>query len=436
MRRLYHSTGNEESKDRDIEDVEEPLPKKDSGRIKTKLCRLGLNNRTLVIALAGLLLLLNAIFKTANHEPFEGFGIPPAEFEFPSIEERVKYYMGSWYDKNTTLMADLKEICKTVPYWKVDYPQWDHPYLWDRANLWTYHYGTWKILWNTRGYGRDVLRFTYEHEPEDAYLQMIMMFGDASISPHYPVVIKSRNATYRQPKHSPLPVLGYLRIQRHFGNIPLVTKYWQDASSSKGLAFEWKNKKPAIFFRGDSTGNRVEIVKKYIDYSNDDIDIGFSALVEGLENEPENMKYLKDRIAVEEQLSFKYLLNLEGNDVSSGLKWMLYSNSVVFMARPKKVSWAMEEYLVPYVHYVPIKDDFSNLLEMLEWARSNDEAVERISRQATKYIEDLYASPKAQENNVEIIRQMVARYHSLYGEELSHCHHPDRSSDVLVLGCC
>ena len=40
--------------------------------------------------------------------------------------------------------------------------------------------------------------------------------------------------------------------------------------------------------------------------------------------------------------------------MASGLKWMLFSNSVVFMAPPTKTSWAMEEKLVPYVHYIPL----------------------------------------------------------------------------------
>ena len=38
-----------------------------------------------------------------------------------------------------------------------------------------------------------------------------------------------------------------------------------------------------------------------------------------------------------------------------GLKWQLASNSVVFMARPSVVSFLMEDELVPYVHYIPVK---------------------------------------------------------------------------------
>ena len=45
------------------------------------------------------------------------------------------------------------------------------------------------------------------------------------------------------------------------------------------------------------------------------------------------------------------------NDVASGLKWMLYSDPVVFMPRPTHETWAMEGLLRPYVHYVPVEAD-------------------------------------------------------------------------------
>ena len=63
---------------------------------------------------------------------------------------------------------------------------------------------------------------------------------------------------------------------------------------------------------------------------------------------------------IAKELKYKYLLSLEGNDVSSSLKWMLYSNSVVFMRNPRIVSWIMEDHLEPYIHYIPLNDDFNN----------------------------------------------------------------------------
>ena len=77
---------------------------------------------------------------------------------------------------------------------------------------------------------------------------------------------------------------------------------------------------------------------------------------------------------------------MEGNDVSSGLKWMLLSNSVVIMSNPKYMSWALEVHLLPYVHYIPVLEDLSDLRQKIEWARGNDLQCQRIAKQATQFM--------------------------------------------------
>jgi len=49
-------------------------------------------------------------------------------------------------------------------------------------------------------------------------------------------------------------------------------------------------------------------------------------------------------------LKYKVVIVLEGNNVASGLKWALASNSVLVMPPPTIASWAMEELLEPWVH--------------------------------------------------------------------------------------
>lgn len=82
--------------------------------------------------------------------------------------------------------------------------------------------------------------------------------------------------------------------------------------------------------------------------------------------------------SVEEQLRHKFVLCIEGNDVSSNLKWVFSSNSVAVMPRPEFETWFQEGLLVPGVHYVEVKSDFSDLQERLDWYRARPEACERI----------------------------------------------------------
>jgi Glycosyl transferase family 90 len=114
-------------------------------------------------------------------------------------------------------------------------------------------------------------------------------------------------------------------------------------------------------------------------------------------------------------------LSLEGNDVASGLKWMLYSNSVVLMPRPTRVAWAMEDQLVPWYHYIPVKDDLSDLPALIQWARSNDDKCQQIAQHATQYIDQLYASKEARRKNKWLHQQIVKRYTAQFGNVLANC---------------
>jgi hypothetical protein len=91
-------------------------------------------------------------------------------------------------------------------------------------------------------------------------------------------------------------------------------------------------------------------------------------------------------MSIYEQIKYKYILCLEGNDIATSLKWSLMSKSVVIMSKPIIEGWLMEGLLQPYVHYVPLCDDFSDLDEIMEWCRNNDETCKQIALNATIYM--------------------------------------------------
>ena len=57
------------------------------------------------------------------------------------------------------------------------------------------------------------------------------------------------------------------------------------------------------------------------------------------------------------------------------------------MPKPTIVSWFMEDHLVPFKHYVPIKDDWSDLLEMYYWCENNQDKCEDIINCANNYVQ-------------------------------------------------
>jgi hypothetical protein len=218
------------------------------------------------------------------------------------------------------------------------------------------------------------------------------------------------------PKHP--PILGMYSIHRHYENFAQVDQLWD--------VIPWSTKKDTIIWRGSTAGTRSstggprkQVVEHYFDDKNGkDIDVGFSYTLEGHDH---LKKYIRPELSVRQLLSYKYLLSLEGWGLASGLKWMLYSNSVVFMAAPTKVSWAMEDKLVPYVHYIPLKPDYSDLRQQLEWARNHDEECQTISRQARSYMEHLVTSPEAQSNTLRILKDMGRIYQRNFGSTLETC---------------
>ena len=81
---------------------------------------------------------------------------------------------------------------------------------------------------------------------------------------------------------------------------------------------------------------------------------------------------------IREQLECKFVLAIEGNDVASGLKWILSSNSLALMPRPEYETWFLEGTLVPNVHYVEIAPDYSDAAEKMRWYAAHPDAAQKI----------------------------------------------------------
>jgi hypothetical protein len=82
---------------------------------------------------------------------------------------------------------------------------------------------------------------------------------------------------------------------------------------------------------------------------------------------------------------FKYLINLQGHTYCTKIYTMLFCKRTVFYSRPKTV-YKWEEDLEPWVHYVPVKEDLSDLLEHYEWAENNPEKAARIAENGYNFV--------------------------------------------------
>ena len=79
---------------------------------------------------------------------------------------------------------------------------------------------------------------------------------------------------------------------------------------------------------------------------------------------------------------------MDGNSASwSRLYWTLLSNSVVIKQNSNHMQWYYG-CLKPWIHYVPVKNDLSNLEQIINLLEKNDALAHRIAINSTKLIKN------------------------------------------------
>lgn len=185
-------------------------------------------------------------------------------------------------------------------------------------------------------------------------------FGDIEDNQETLTIVKSRPI-----QHTGNSVLMKLNQLRHF-------KFITDT-------IPFSKKKDIIAWRGAiHKENRRSLVAQY--YNHPNCDIGHIKLHTG------EAIWEKPFLTIEEQLENKFLLSIEGNDVATNLKWIFSSNSLCFMPTPKFETWFMEGKLIPNVHYVHIKDDYSDMLEKVEYYSKNEDEALKIIKNANDWV--------------------------------------------------
>jgi hypothetical protein len=185
------------------------------------------------------------------------------------------------------------------------------------------------------------------------------LFGDINYVPNTPSFVKSRPI-----KNSQNSIILKLNKVRHFQHV--VDK------------FETENKSDILFGRAAVfQKQRIDFYKKYFNHPMCDL----GQINSGTNHD----QWLKKKVSLDTHLKHKFILCIEGNDVASNLKWVMSSNSVAVMPKPKHESWFMEGKLVPDYHYILIKDDYSDLQKKLNYYIKNIVELKRISRNANHY---------------------------------------------------
>lgn len=172
---------------------------------------------------------------------------------------------------------------------------------------------------------------------------------------------------------------------------------------------KWDNKKPIAVFRGASTGNGVTIdtnIRLKLAYlsslkeidPNDQLpflDAGIhkwnlrpKKIMKISKLQTINIKdiniELSQSLSYTEQCQYKYIIHVDGHVSAFRLGCELGMKSVILKVDSEWKLW-YSYLLQPYIHYIPIKEDLSNLIEQIKWCKNNDIKCQQIALNAYNF---------------------------------------------------
>ncbi len=173
----------------------------------------------------------------------------------------------------------------------------------------------------------------------------------------------------------------------------------------------WNQKISKIFWRGASTGGRGEQLYNITNFDKlvrlklvmlsklypDLIDARINRYAEFSDDQDgDNLKQLLDllfrqnnpKISEVDHLKYKYLISVDGNTCAwMRVPWIMASNSVLVKQETSKIEWFYAA-IHPYVHYVPVNENLTNIFTQFEWMKMHDSELQKISTNASHFIKN------------------------------------------------
>ena len=211
-------------------------------------------------------------------------------------------------------------------------------------------------------------------------------FGDVQYVPDEPTFTKSRPIT----KHNHNNVLLPLNTFRHFSFVHDSLSFYQKANKAIWRGAAYKNHRKKFL---EQTRSMVNCDCKDTSRFTPKDFFGKS----------------KNHLSIKHQLNNRYIFAIEGNDVASNLKWVMASNSVAVMPKPRFETWFLESQLIPGEHFIEISPDFDDIEEKLEPYFVNPKLALEINKEAKNYASQFFQLDR----QFEIAKHVAENYFSL-----------------------
>lgn len=212
-----------------------------------------------------------------------------------------------------------------------------------------------------------------------------------------------------------MPILSMCSSNK-FADIAIPThEDWARVKSKEGIFFplqcrnynhsfnlDWGCKKNIAVFRGSNTGcgydtatnTRLKLAKLATKYPQI-LDAGitnWNLRIRKTKSSPylqlpnlENLK-LVNKLSPLEQSNYKYLIHVDGHVSAFRLSLELSMGCCILLVKSLN-DWKLwfSDMLEPYVHYVPVKSDLSDLITQIEWCLKHDKKCQNIAQNALTF---------------------------------------------------
>jgi hypothetical protein len=207
--------------------------------------------------------------------------------------------------------------------------------------------------------------------------------------------------TFAQPSPGqetclPISMPTYEQFKNH--KLKAHSNSWENIFKTQAEKYPWHSKINKAVWRGAPTGNELDWRdlprSKLIKISRDNpsiMDASFTADWLPQRNETEKLDIISSGFAnasipFADFQMYKAIIDIDGNSWSSRFADLLCMNSVVIKVEPYLVDYFYVE-LQPWVHYIPVHRNMSNLVEMVNMVLddSQQERMKNIVKQANDF---------------------------------------------------
>jgi len=168
-------------------------------------------------------------------------------------------------------------------------------------------------------------------------------------------------------------------------------------SIHQGLPFN--KKKSTIVYAGNARGGPTNFTTRR------DININQRDYFKS-DAVPKKNIHAPEHIERNDMLKYKYILDIDGNASTwDATAWKLNSNSVILKTDSNWIQWFYDDFK-PWIHYVPIKDDFSDIQEKFDWCEDNQEKCKEIIQNTKRLFHAIYLHENVVSYTTKIIKKL------------------------------